>query len=92
MSAPSVTTSRAGAEVCTRVKDASGKTVTLNDYRGKNVMLVFYLGEECAHCMKQLHDIGGKGVDHFGHQLGMGMPEEIHTNSRDEIEFHAAID
>jgi len=42
------------------VRDASGKTVSLDEYRGKNVMLVFYLGEECAHCMKQLHDIGAK--------------------------------
>jgi peroxiredoxin len=41
-------------------KDADGKTVTLAEYRGKNVFLVFYLGEECAHCMKQLHDIGAK--------------------------------
>jgi peroxiredoxin len=42
------------------VKDADGKTVTLAEYRGKNVILVFYLGEECAHCMRQLHDIGAK--------------------------------
>jgi peroxiredoxin len=40
------------------VKDAAGKRVTLEEYRGKNVLLVFYLGEECPHCMRQLHDIG----------------------------------
>jgi peroxiredoxin len=45
------------------VKDAAGKQVTLNQFKGKNVLLVFYLGQECAHCMKQLHDIGDKKAD-----------------------------
>src|SRR5581483_9377427 len=45
------------------VKDSEGKHVTLDQYRGKNVMLVFYLGTECAHCMRQLHDIGKKKED-----------------------------
>jgi len=45
------------------VKDAEGKRVTLDDYKGKNVILVFYLGQECPHCMRQLHDIGGKQSD-----------------------------
>jgi peroxiredoxin len=42
------------------VKDSSGASVTLTEYKGKNVILVFYLGQECAHCMKQLRDIGAK--------------------------------
>jgi peroxiredoxin len=42
------------------VKDALGKRVTLDQFKGKNILLVFYLGQECAHCMKQLHDIGAK--------------------------------
>jgi peroxiredoxin len=45
------------------VKDSAGKPVTLNQFRGKNVILVFYLGQECAHCMKQLHDIANKKED-----------------------------
>jgi peroxiredoxin/cytochrome c-type biogenesis protein CcmH/NrfG len=45
------------------VKDSAGKQVTLNQFRGKNVILVFYLGQECAHCMKQLHDIANKKDD-----------------------------
>src|SRR5262249_39120884 len=40
--------------------DSDGKPVTLSDYRGKNVILVFYLGRECLHCMKQLRDINAK--------------------------------
>jgi peroxiredoxin/tetratricopeptide (TPR) repeat protein len=42
------------------VKDSNGARVTLEEYRGKNVILVFYLGQECAHCVRQLHDIGAK--------------------------------
>ncbi len=45
------------------VKDTAGKTVRLADYKGKNVLLVFYLGQECVHCMKQLRDIGEKKLD-----------------------------
>jgi peroxiredoxin/cytochrome c-type biogenesis protein CcmH/NrfG len=45
------------------VKDASGKRVSLDEYRGRNVILVFYLGAECPHCMRQLHDIGEKKTD-----------------------------
>ena len=45
------------------VRDSAGKRVNLEEYRGKNVMLVYYLGQECPHCMKQLHDIGGKKDD-----------------------------
>src|SRR5581483_3510864 len=42
------------------VKDAHGKRVTLDEYRGRNVILIFYLGQECPHCMQQLRDIGKK--------------------------------
>ncbi len=42
------------------VKDSSGKRVTLDQFKKKNVILVFYLGQDCAHCMKQLHDISDK--------------------------------
>jgi peroxiredoxin len=45
------------------VKDSAGKRVTLDEYRGKNVILVFYLGAECPHCMRQLHEIGEKKAD-----------------------------
>jgi peroxiredoxin len=45
------------------VRDAAGKRVTLEEYRGKNVLLVYYLGQECPHCMRQLHDIGQKKDD-----------------------------
>jgi peroxiredoxin len=40
--------------------DSEGVAVRLEDLRGKNVLLVFYLGEECVHCMEQLRAIDGK--------------------------------
>ncbi len=43
-----------------QVHDSAGKSVSLEEYRGKNVLLVFYLGPECPHCLRQLHDIGTK--------------------------------
>ena len=40
------------------VRDSSGKKVTLAEYKGKNVILVYYLGQECAHCTQQLNKLG----------------------------------
>lgn len=40
--------------------DSAGATVTLEEYRGRNVLLVFFLGEECPHCMEQLKAIQGR--------------------------------
>ena len=34
--------------------------VTLAEYAGRNVVLVFFLGEECAHCVDQLVAIDGR--------------------------------
>lgn len=45
------------------VRDASGKRVTLASFKGKNVLLVFYLGRDCPHCVRQLHDIAKKKED-----------------------------
>ena len=33
---------------------ADGRSVALSDYDGKNVLLIFYLGEQCVHCIEQL--------------------------------------
>ena len=40
--------------------DSEGVAVRLEDLRGKNVLLVFYLGKECVHCMEQLRAISAK--------------------------------
>lgn len=38
------------------LKDASGKTVSLADYKGRPVVMIFYLGKGCVHCMEQLNN------------------------------------
>ncbi len=46
--------------------DADGKTVRLEDFRGKNVILVFYLSDQCPHCVEQLVAINGRAADWEG--------------------------
>jgi peroxiredoxin len=46
--------------------DAKGKRVTLKDFQGKNVLLIFYLGEECVHCMQQLAEVKKKVIELAG--------------------------
>lgn len=38
--------------------DANGKRVSLKDYRGKPVVVLFYLGYGCVHCLEQLNAFG----------------------------------
>ena len=38
--------------------DARGKQVSLRDYRGRPVVLIFYLGNGCPHCIEQLNAFG----------------------------------
>lgn len=40
--------------------DTNGKPVSLESFRGKNVLLVFYLGEECVHCVEQMVAINAR--------------------------------
>jgi peroxiredoxin/tetratricopeptide (TPR) repeat protein len=44
--------------------DTDGLPWTLTDHRGRNVLVLFYLGGRCAHCMQQLQAFG-KEVDAF---------------------------
>jgi peroxiredoxin len=37
--------------------DSAGKKVTLEDFAGKNVLLIFYLGEDCLHCIEQIEEV-----------------------------------
>ena len=38
-----------------RLSDAQGKYRRLSDYRGKPLVLIFYLGYGCAHCVEQIN-------------------------------------
>ncbi|MEQ8766907.1 MAG: redoxin domain-containing protein [Planctomycetota bacterium] len=35
--------------------DSLNRPVTLSRFEGKNVLLIFYLGDECLHCMEQIN-------------------------------------
>ena len=43
--------------------DTEGRPVRLEDFRGRNVLLIFYLGEQCLHCVKQLVALDKQAVD-----------------------------
>ncbi len=43
--------------------DSEAKPVRLEDFRGKNVLLIFYLNDECVHCVEQLKAINSKSDD-----------------------------
>ncbi len=43
--------------------DMNGARVRLQDFKGTNVLLVFYLSDECAHCVEQLTAINGRAAD-----------------------------
>lgn len=41
-------------------RDSNGRRVKLSSLKGKNVVLVFYLSDQCVHCMEQLGGINGR--------------------------------
>jgi peroxiredoxin len=43
--------------------DAEKKRVTLDEYRGRNVVLIFYIGQECSHCVGQLKDLSKRAEE-----------------------------
>ncbi|MCI0387996.1 MAG: redoxin domain-containing protein [Acidobacteria bacterium] len=43
--------------------DTEKKRVTLEEYRGKNVVLIFYIGQSCSHCVGQLKDLGKRAEE-----------------------------
>ncbi len=46
-----------------QVLNVKGKPVSLTDYKGKNVLLIFFLGDACVHCVGQLKAINERGTD-----------------------------
>jgi len=43
--------------------DSQKKRVSLEEYAGRNVVLIFYLGQECAHCLEQLQAVSKRKED-----------------------------
>jgi peroxiredoxin/tetratricopeptide (TPR) repeat protein len=65
------------------VTDPTGKRVTLEEFRGKNVLLTFYLGAGCAHCVKQVKDLSER-ADEWAR-----LDTVVVTVSQDEPEKNA---
>lgn len=43
--------------------DHEGKTVSLNQFRGRPVVVIFYLGHGCLHCVEQLRKFAPRATD-----------------------------
>ncbi len=39
-----------------KLRDKNGKPLSMENYRGKPVLMIFYLGKGCSHCMEQLNE------------------------------------
>jgi peroxiredoxin len=63
--------------------DPDSKPVKLADFKGKNVLLIFYLGEECPHCMVQLREVAKRYKDFEG------LDTEVLAVSSDKPEENA---
>jgi len=59
------------------------ESVTLAQFKGKNVLLVFYLGEGCAHCVEQLQAIDERKDDFISRNV------ELLAISSDSPDDHA---
>lgn len=46
-----------------QVIDRTGKSISLQNFRGKNVILVFFLGDACVHCVGQLKSLNDKSAE-----------------------------
>lgn len=65
--------------------DTDGATFTLSQHRGRNVVLLFFLGGKCAHCMQQL-DLFGKQIDALA-----ALDAELVAISTDDFEASCAL-
>lgn len=63
--------------------DPDGERVSLEDYRGKPVLLIFYLGEQCPHCVDQLVAVKKRIADFEAAEV------EVLAVSSDSIEDNA---
>ena len=65
-----------------KLPDSTGKRLSLADYRGRPVVLVFYLGFGCLHCVEQLQAIAPK-MDAF-REAGLEIVA-VSTESQSEL-------
>ncbi len=54
-----------------KLKDAEGRTRELGEFRGKPVLLIFFLGRSCLHCQRQLAAFAKKRAEFLGSGLAL---------------------
>jgi peroxiredoxin len=76
---------KAGVAPAWSLTDAAGKTVSLAQFRGRPVVLIFYEGSGCIRCQAQLNNFAGKlrefteaGVEVVA--VGTDTPEELRNS------------
>jgi peroxiredoxin len=68
----------------------NGKAVSLSDYRGKNVVLVFYLGDTCVHCVEQLTKIDAKKAEFAkANTVVLGVSSATPSANKDSLKLGA---
>ncbi len=80
--APAATSSAASPAPAWSLTDAAGKQVSLAQYKGRPVVLIFYEGSGCIRCQEQLNNFAGKlrefseaGIDVVA--IGTDTPEDL---------------
>jgi len=70
------------------LRDASGKTVALNQYKGRPVVVIFYEGSSCIRCAGQLNSFARKAKEFSDGgialvAIGTDTPEELSKTQED---------
>jgi peroxiredoxin len=75
------------------LKNHEGKDVKLSDYRGKKVILIFYLGYGCLHCAEQLQKFGPKAEEFkkAGYEL-LAVSSDLATDLSKSVENYGKGD
>lgn len=66
------------------LKDVDRKTIKLSDYKGKPVVVIFYLGYGCLHCAEQLQAFAPKTAEFA--EAGISLVA-VSTDSQDDLKL-----
>jgi peroxiredoxin len=64
------------------LSDQNGRQVSLAEFRGKPVLILFYLGSGCSHCIEQLNIFGPAAKDYSAAGISIVA---VSTDSADEL-------
>ena len=65
-------------------RNSTGARVTLDGFKGRNVLLVFYLGTGCAHCVSQIKELSERS------DKWKGLETDVLAVSADSVTANAA--